>query len=71
MEIDDSSSLIFYTYYMMKWDEVAQHLSAMKCLSCGGEMMSVEPVKDKKGVVFEGIVCHKCKTLLWSRSKGS
>ena len=24
--------------------------------------MSVEPVRDKKGVVFDGIVCHKCKT---------
>jgi len=24
-------------------------------------------VRDKKGVVFDGIVCHKCKTLLWSK----
>ena len=31
--------------------------------------MSVEPVKDKKGVVFEGLVCHKCKTVIWARKK--
>jgi len=29
--------------------------------------MNVEPVRDKKGAVFDGIVCHKCKTLLWTR----
>jgi hypothetical protein len=54
---------------MMNWAEVSQTPSSVKCLSCGGEMMSVEPVRDKKGVVFEGIVCHKCKTLLWSRKR--
>jgi hypothetical protein len=32
-------------------------------------MMSVEPMRDKKGVVFEGLVCHKCKTVLWARRK--
>ena len=67
MEIDDSSSLIFFTYYMMDWDKVSQTPSSTRCLSCGGAMMSVEPVRDKKGVVFYGIVCHKCKTVLWSK----
>jgi hypothetical protein len=69
MEIEDSSSLIFYTYYMMKWDEVSQSPSDVRCLSCGGAMMNVEQVRDKKGVVFEGIVCHGCKTLLWNRKR--
>jgi len=52
---------------MMDWGKVSQAPSATKCFSCGGAMMSVEPVRDKKGVVFDGIVCHKCKTLLWTR----
>jgi uncharacterized protein with PIN domain len=71
MEIDDSSALIHYTYYMMDWVKVSQEPSATKCLSCGGTMMSVEPARDKKGVVFDGIVCHNCKTLLWARRKAS
>ena len=67
MEIDDSSALIHYTYYMMNWAEVSQSPSATSCVSCGGDMLRVEPVRDKKGVVFDGLVCHWCKTLLWSR----
>lgn len=69
MEIDDSSSLIYFTYFMVDWPKVSQSPSPVKCFSCGGEMMSVEPVKDKKGVVFDGIVCHKCKTVLWTRKR--
>jgi len=69
MEIEDSASLMYQTYLMMDWAKVSQEPSATKCLSCGGPMMSVEPVRDKKGVVFDGIVCHKCKTLLWARRK--
>jgi len=67
MEIDDSSALIYQTYFMMDWGKVTQTHSATRCLSCGGPMMDVEPVRDKKGAVFDGIVCHKCKTLLWNR----
>ncbi|HUH99839.1 MAG TPA: hypothetical protein VLY65_02240 [Nitrososphaerales archaeon] len=69
MEIDDSSALIYHTYFMMDWEKVSQSPSTTKCLGCGGPMMDVEPMRDKKGVVFDGIVCHKCKTLLWSRRK--
>jgi len=69
MEIEDSTALIYYTYFMMNWGEVSQSPSDIKCLSCGGAMMRVEPVRDKKGVVFEGIVCHNCKTLLWNRKR--
>jgi len=69
MDIDDSSSLIYFTYFMMDWGKVSQEPSPVKCLACGGQMMSVEPARDKKGVVFDGIVCHKCKTILWSRKR--
>ena len=68
MDIDDSSSLIFYTYFMVKWQEVAQSPSKTSCLSCGRPMMSVEPVKDKKGAVYSGLVCHECKTVLWTKA---
>jgi hypothetical protein len=67
MEIEDSASLMYFTYFMMDWATVAQTPSETRCLSCGGPMMGVEQVRDKKGVVFDGIVCHKCKTLLWTR----
>jgi hypothetical protein len=67
MEIEDSAALMYQTYFMMDWGKVSQAPSTTKCLSCDGAMMSVEPARDKKGVVFDGIVCHKCKTLLWSR----
>ena len=69
MEIDDSSSLLHTTYYMVNWDDVAQKPSKTKCMQCGGPMLLVEPVKDKKGAVFEGLVCHKDKTVLWARKK--
>jgi len=65
--LDTDISPLFLTYYMMDWGKLAQGPSPTRCMSCGGPMMSVEAVKDKKGVVFDGIVCHKCKTLLWSR----
>jgi hypothetical protein len=65
--LDIDISPLFLTYYMMDWGTVSQAPSATKCLSCGVPMMSVESVRDKKGVVFDGIVCHKCKTLLWTR----
>jgi hypothetical protein len=60
-------SPLFLTYFMLDWSEVSQSPSATKCVSCGGAMMGVEPVRDKKGKVFEGIVCHNCKTVLWTR----
>jgi hypothetical protein len=68
MEIDDSASLIHYTYYMMDWANVPQRPSETRCLSCGGLMMvTVDPMSDKRGAKFDGLVCHGCKTVLWAR----
>ena len=67
MEIEDSASLMYQTYFMMDWSKVSQEPCATKCMACGGAMMTVEPVRDKKGVVFDGLVCHKCKTVIWAR----
>ena len=59
MEIDDSAALIHQTYFMMDWAKVSQEPSTTNCMSCGGTMMSVEPIRDKKGVVFDGIYAGK------------
>jgi len=67
MEIDDSSALMYSTYYMMNWAKLSQEPSGTSCMSCGEKMMTVEPIIDKKGVVFEGLVCHKCKSVIWAR----
>jgi uncharacterized protein with PIN domain len=69
MDIDDSSSLVHFTYYMMDWAKLAQKRSATRCISCGGQMMSVEPIRDRRGTEYEGLVCHSCKSLLWSRTE--
>ncbi len=65
--MDTDISPLFLTYHMMDWGKLAQAPSPTKCVSCGGPMMSVDAVKDKKGAVFDGIVCHRCKVLLWTR----
>ena len=69
MDIDDTAVLMHFTYFMMEWDKLSQQPSATKCMSCGEAMMSVEPIKDKKGVVFDGLVCHKCKVVIWGRRR--
>jgi hypothetical protein len=65
MDIEDASSLIFQTYYMMNWDTTEQLPSGMNCVNCGKPMLTVPLVRDKKGLEYEGRVCHNCKTLLW------
>ncbi len=67
MEIDDSAALIYYTYYMVDWAKVSQKESQTQCLGCGRKMMDIEALRDKKGALFEGKVCHSCKTVVWSR----
>jgi len=65
MEIEDSGDLIYHTYFYLNWDTVKQTPSKAKCLICGGPMMDVEQVRDKKGLVYRGLVCHNCKNVLW------
>lgn len=64
-----ATSPLFLTYHMLDWGSLAQKPSPTRCVSCGGEMMSVEPVRDEKGLLYDGLVCHHCKSLLWSRSR--
>ncbi|MDA4132028.1 MAG: hypothetical protein OK454_02745 [Thaumarchaeota archaeon] len=65
LEIDEAGELLFRTYYMMDWATITQVGADRLCVTCGGEMKKAGPVQDKKGLVYEGIVCHKCKTIFW------
>ena len=67
MEIEDSADLMYQTYFMLDWGKVKQTPSQKRCLACGGDMADVEPFRDKKGLVYNGLVCHNCKTVLWIR----
>lgn len=58
---------VYLTYYMMDWKKVAQFPSEDICVACGGGMLLVEPIRTKKGVTYEGRVCHSCKSLFWVR----
>jgi len=60
-------SPLLLTYFMMDWSKLQQEPSETRCMKCGGAMMCVEPIRDKKGLVYDGLVCHTCKTLLWAK----
>jgi hypothetical protein len=62
-----SVSPLFLSYFMLDWTKVGQTPASPKCLQCGGAMMNAEPLRDKRGTVFDGLVCHHCKSVIWSR----
>jgi uncharacterized protein with PIN domain len=65
LEIDSAGDLIFRTYYMVDWKTALQTDSDSACISCGTRMKKVEPYRDRKGLVYDGLVCHSCKTIYW------
>ncbi|HLQ03542.1 MAG TPA: hypothetical protein VK114_01990 [Nitrososphaerales archaeon] len=65
MRIDKAGDLVFWTYYMMDWEKVRQGSSTKPCMQCGRTMNTVETVTDRRGLAYEGLVCHSCKRLLW------
>ena len=65
MRIDVSP--YYLTYYMLDWTKEKQTQTGARCVSCGGTLYAMETVRDKKGLEYEGTVCHKCKTVLWVR----
>jgi uncharacterized protein with PIN domain len=65
LEIDDAGELLFRTYFMVDWATVLQDDSDRRCITCGSQMKKVEPIRDKKGLVYDGLVCHSCKALFW------
>ena len=68
VRIESASDLIYWTYYMMKWDKVAQEDSDQKCSECGRLMKKVEPAEDAKSQKYDGYVCHDDKRLIWVKS---
>jgi len=61
------TSPIFLTYYMLKWDDVEQTASELKCNLCGRPLMRTEQLTDEKGINYEGFVCHPDKQITWVR----
>jgi hypothetical protein len=68
LNIEDTSELIYVTYYMIEWDKVKQELSEMKCVECGNALYETEYFEDKRKKRFRGMVCHKCRRVLWLKS---
>lgn len=50
---------------MVDWGTALQTDSENTCVSCGARMKKVEPVRDGKGLVYDGLVCHNCKMVYW------
>ncbi|MDG6902626.1 MAG: hypothetical protein JRM80_11810 [Nitrososphaerota archaeon] len=61
-------SPMWLTYFMVKWDEVAQSESDQKCTDCGAPLKKTEPFTDGEGLSFEGYVCHRDKRVTWIRT---
>ena len=65
--MEGANDPIYITYFMVDWKNVAQSPSDDRCITCGGAMFLVEPITSKRGVKYEGRVCHNCKSLYWVR----
>lgn len=66
MKSDISPMLL--TYFMVKWNEMAQYESDQKCIECGRQLKKTERVTDSKGMSYEGYVCHADKRVTWVRA---
>lgn len=67
MKIEDSSELIFTTYYMVDWGKVRTVKVQEKCVQCGEQLYSTE-VEDREGKKYTGVVCHRCKRVIWLKN---
>ena len=65
--MEGTNDPIYLTYHMMDWKKVGQSPSEDGCVTCGGTMLQVEPITSRRGIVYEGRVCHGCKVLYWIR----
>ncbi len=69
MKVERAGDLIFQTYFMVDWKTAKQTPSEHRCMQCGGQLQWVEPVKDSKGLVYDGLVCHTCRQILWVKKE--
>jgi hypothetical protein len=63
-----SVSPMFLTYFMVKWEEVEQHVTDQKCTECGRPLARTEKFEYEKGQNFEGYVCHNDKRVIWVKA---
>ena len=68
MRVENSSELIFWTYFMIDWKEVQQAPSDQKCSECGHTMNKSEPAVDRKDQRFDCYVCHTDKRVIWLKT---
>ena len=68
MRVEKAGDLMFFTYYMIKWDRVKQEPSDVRCTDCGQSMYQAEPAIDSMGHRYDGYVCHTDKRLIWVKA---
>ena len=67
VRIEKAGDLVFWTYYMLDWEEIKQSPADQRCVQCGGAMVRVGPMEDVKGAKYDGLACHECKRVIWVR----
>jgi len=58
---------MYVTYFMVNWKEEKEGPSGQRCTQCGGTMGRLEASVGNGEGVYEGLVCHSCKRLVWVR----
>jgi hypothetical protein len=61
-------SPMFLTYFMVKWEDVEQHVTDQKCTECGNPLVKTEVFEYERGQSFEGYVCHPDKRVTWVKA---
>lgn len=56
---------MFLTYFMVNWNQTEQKESEQLCTDCGQPLKRTEPFTGKKGLSYEGYVCHTDKRVTW------
>jgi uncharacterized protein with PIN domain len=68
VKVERVGDLMFVTYYMVDWTQEKETPSGKRCAECGGEMGELEATTRDGRSAYAGLVCHKCKRLLWLRN---
>jgi hypothetical protein len=68
MRVESAGDLIYFTYFMVKWDDVKQERSDVSCTNCGRPMNRAEPAVDSKGQKYDCYVCHTDKQVVWVKT---
>lgn len=55
----------YRTYHSIDWKDARQAPSETRCVACGAPMLKLDPIRNKAGASYEGLVCHECKVVFW------